>query len=127
MMKEIIKTGTAPLPIGPYNQAIKANGFLFISGQICLSPADGSLVNSSLEDETHQVLKNIGAILASEGLTYEHVVKCTVFIKDMSQFGRINAVYGHYFKDATAPARETVEVSQLPKSVQIEISAIATY
>lgn len=127
MMKQVIKTATAPIPIGPYNQAIKANGLLFISGQICLNPSDGSMVNASLEEETHQVLKNIGAILQAEGLTYEHVVKCTVFIKDMAQFGRINAVYGQYFKDETAPARETVEVSQLPKSVQVEISAIATY
>lgn len=124
---QIIKTDKAPLPIGPYNQAVKANGLLFISGQICINPADGSLVNATLEDETHQVLKNLGAILASEGLTFEHVAKCTVFIKDMHQFSRVNAVYGHYFKDATAPARETVEVSNLPKFVSVEISAIAAY
>ena len=124
---QIIKTDKAPLPIGPYNQAIKANGFLFISGQICIDPADGSLHNATLEDETHQVLKNIGAILSEAGLDYGQVVKCTVFIKDMNQFGRINAVYGQYFKEVIAPARETVEVSNLPKFVSIEISAIAAF
>jgi 2-iminobutanoate/2-iminopropanoate deaminase len=126
-MKEIIKTDKAPLPIGPYNQAIKANGCLYISGQICINPEDGTLSNTSLEDETHQVLKNLGAILHSEDLDFTHVVKCTVFIKDMNAFSRINAVYGQYFTDATAPARETVEVSALPKFVQVEISAIAAY
>lgn len=126
-MKQIVKTGEAPLPIGPYNQAVKANGCLYISGQIAINPADGSLVNDSLEAETHQVLKNLGAILRAEGLDYEQVVKCTVFIKDMHQFSRINAVYGEYFPEATAPARETVEVSNLPKFMQVEISAIAVY
>jgi 2-iminobutanoate/2-iminopropanoate deaminase len=127
MIKQIIRTSLAPLPIGPYNQAIRANGFLFISGQIALNPENGQLVLDTLENETHQVLKNIGSILHSEGLQYESVVKCTVFIKDMAAFGRINTVYAEYFPDATAPARETVEVSQLPKSVQVEISAIAVY
>ncbi|HNR06640.1 MAG TPA: Rid family detoxifying hydrolase [Saprospiraceae bacterium] len=126
-MKQIVKTGEAPLPIGPYNQAVKANGVLYISGQIAINPADGSLVNDSLEAETHQVLKNLGAILRAEGLDYEQVVKCTVFIKDMHQFSRINAVYGEYFPEATAPARETVEVSNLPRFMQVEISAIAVY
>ncbi|MEO5583409.1 MAG: RidA family protein [Saprospiraceae bacterium] len=126
-MKEIINTDKAPLPIGPYNQAIKANGCLYISGQICINPEDGTLVNGSLEDETHQVLKNLGAILHSENLDFTHVVKCTVFIKDMNSFSRINTVYGQYFAESTAPARETVEVSQLPKFVQVEISAIAAY
>lgn len=126
-MKQIVKTGEAPLPIGPYSQAVKANGCLYISGQIAINPADGSLVNNSLEAETHQVLKNLGAILRAEGLDYQHVVKCSVFIKDMHQFSRINAVYGEYFPAATAPARETVEVSNLPRFVQVEISAIAVY
>lgn len=126
-MKQIVKTGEAPLPIGPYNQAVKANGVLYISGQIAINPADGSLVNDSLEAETHQVLKNLGAILRAEGLDYEQVVKCTVFIKDMHQFSRINAVYGEYFPEVTAPARETVEVSNLPRFMQVEISAIAVY
>lgn len=126
-MKQIVKTGEAPLPIGPYNQAVKANGCLYISGQIAINPADGSLVSTSLEAETHQVLKNLGAILRVEGLDYKDVVKCTVFIKDMHQFSRINAVYGEYFPEATAPARETVEVSNLPKFMQVEISAIAVY
>lgn len=98
-----------------------------MSGQIAINPSDGSLVNTSLEDETHQVLKNLGAILQEAGLDYKDVVKCTVFIKDMNSFSRINAVYGHYFAEATAPARETVEVSNLPKFVAVEISAIAVY
>lgn len=126
-MKQIIKTDKAPLPIGPYSQAVKANGMLYISGQICLNPETGLLENESLEHETHQVLKNLGAILISEGLDFIDVVKCSVFIKDMNQFGRINSVYGQYFKDENAPARETVEVSNLPKFVQVEISAIAAY
>jgi 2-iminobutanoate/2-iminopropanoate deaminase len=126
-MKQIIKTDKAPLPIGPYSQAVKANGMLYISGQICLNPETGLLENESLEHETHQVLKNLGAILISEGLDFTDVVKCSVFIKDMNQFGRINSVYGQYFKDENAPARETVEVSNLPKFVQVEISAIAAY
>ncbi len=126
-MREVIKTDQAPLPIGPYNQAIKANGFLYISGQICLNPLDGTLVNESLEAETHQVLKNLGAILDGAGLNYDHIVKCSVFIRDMHQFGRINAVYAQYFPESTAPARETLEVSNLPKFVQVEISAIAAY
>ncbi len=126
-MKHIVKTGEAPLPIGPYSQAVKANGCLYISGQIAINPSDGSMVNNSLEAETHQVLKNLGAILRAEGLDYQHVVKCSVFIKDMHQFSRINAVYGEYFPAATAPSRETVEVSNLPRFVQVEISAIAVY
>ena len=126
-MKEIIETDKAPLPIGPYNQAIKANGCLYISGQICINPLDNTLVNDSLENETHQVLKNLGAILSAAGLDYKDVVKCTVFIKDMHQFSRINTIYGQYFEDASAPARETVEVSNLPKFVSVEISAIAVY
>lgn len=126
-MKSIIKTADAPLPIGPYNQAIKANGCLYVSGQIAINPADGSLITSSLEEETHQVMKNLGAILRAAGLGYEHVVKSTVFIKDMHQFSRVNAVYGEYFPAETAPARETVEVANLPKFVQIEISVIAVY
>ncbi len=126
-MKQIIKTDKAPLPIGPYNQAVKANGNLYISGQICINPDTGNLNNGSLEDETHQVLKNMGAILHAEGLDFENVVKCTIFIKDMNQFGKINSIYAQYFNEATAPARETVEVSNLPKFVHVEISAIAVY
>ena len=124
-MKEIIRTDQAPLPIGPYNQAVRANGCLYISGQIGIDPNDGSIKNGTLEEETHQVLTNLGAILTAAGIGFEHVVKCTVFIIDMSQFARINAVYATYFNEATAPARETVEVSNLPKNVQVEISAIA--
>jgi len=126
-MKHIVKTDKAPLPIGPYSQAVKANGMLYISGQIAINPETGLVENESLEKETHQVLKNLGAILMSEGLDFADVVKCSVFIKDMNQFSRINTVYGQYFKDENAPARETVEVSNLPKFVQVEISAIAAY
>ncbi len=126
-MKSIIKTDDAPLPIGPYNQAVKANGSLYVSGQIAINPSDGKLVNNSLEEETHQVLKNIGAILKAAGLGYEDVVKSSVFIKDMNQFSRVNAVYAEYFPAASAPARETVEVANLPRFVQIEISVIAAY
>ena len=126
-MKHIVKTDKAPLPIGPYSQVVKANGMLYISGQIAINPETGLVENESLEKETHQVLKNLGAILMSEGLDFADVVKCSVFIKDMNQFSRINTVYGQYFKDENAPARETVEVSNLPKFVQVEISAIAAY
>lgn len=126
-MKSIIKTDDAPLPIGPYNQAVKANGCLYVSGQIAINPSDGQLVNNTLEEETHQVLKNIGAILKAAGLGYGDVVKSSVFIKDMNQFSRINAVYAEYFPAASAPARETVEVANLPRFVQIEISVIAAY
>lgn len=126
-MRQIVKTDKAPLPIGPYSQAVKANGMLYISGQIGINPETGAIENESLEHEAHQVMKNLGAILMSEGLDFKDVVKCSVFIKDMNQFARINAVYGLYFKDENAPARETVEVSNLPKFVQVEISAIAAY
>ena len=126
-MKKIIKTDKAPLPIGPYNQAIAANGMLYISGQIALNPANGELVTSSIEEETEMVLENLKAILEAAGLGFENVVKCSVFVKDMNNFSRINAVYARYFNEATAPARELVEVAQLPRFVNIEISAIATY
>jgi 2-iminobutanoate/2-iminopropanoate deaminase len=124
-MKKIIKTELAPLPIGPYNQAVVAGNLVFVSGQIALDPASGTLVQESLEAETHQVLKNLRAVLEAAGSSLQNVVKTTVFIKDMNQFGRINAVYAEYFQDSTAPARETVEVAALPKFVQVEISAIA--
>lgn len=124
-MKKIIKTDKAPLPIGPYNQAILIFGMLFISGQIALNPSTGELITDSIEEETEQVLKNIGAILEAAGMTYEHAIKCTVFVKNMHDFSRINAVYAKYFKEETAPARELVEVSNLPKFVNIEISVIA--
>ena len=124
-MKKIINTSEAPNPVGPYNQSVLAAGLLFISGQIAIDPATGELVTGDIESETHRVLKNIGAILREAGLGYEDVVKCSVFVSDMENYGRINAIYAQYFAEDTAPARELVEVSNLPKYVHVEISAIA--
>lgn len=124
-MKKIINTSEAPNPVGPYNQSVLAGGLLFISGQIAIDPATGELVTGDIESETHRVLKNIGAILREAGMGYEDVVKCSVFVSDMENYGRINAIYAQYFAEDTAPARELVEVSNLPKYVHVEISAIA--
>ncbi len=124
-MKKIIETKNAPAPVGPYNQAIIANGMLYASGQIAIDPQTGDLITSSIEVETHQVMKNIKAILDEAGLGFEHIVKCSVFVADMHLYSRINAVYATYFNEATAPARELVEVANLPKFVNIEISIIA--
>jgi len=123
MMKEVIKTNQAPAPIGPYNQAIKAGNTLYVSGQIPLDPTTGELI-TGVEDETRMVMKNLGAVLTEAGYGFENVVKCTIFIKDMNDFAKINAIYGESFKD-NPPARETVEVSRLPKDVNVEISCIA--
>lgn len=124
-MKKIINTLNAPAPVGPYNQSIAFNGMLFISGQIAINPFTGDLVLADIEQETHQVMKNIQAILTAAGITFEHVLKCSVFVKDMNNFARINAVYAQYFNEHTAPAREFVEVANLPKFVNVEISVIA--
>ena len=124
-MKNIHNTPNGPLPIGPYNQATSWNGLLFVSGQIAINPANGELVLDSIEAETHQVLRNVKAILEASGSGLEHVLKAGVFVKDMNLFGRINAVYAEYFAQETAPARELVQVSELPKFVNIEISVIA--
>lgn len=124
-MKKILNTEKAPSPVGPYNQSILAGNTLYLSGQIALDPATGDLVQSSIEDETHQVMKNLSAVLENAGLTFEDVVKCTVFVKNMQNYGRINKVYASYFNDDTAPVRALVEVSALPKYVNVEISAIA--
>ncbi len=124
-MKKIIETKNAPAPVGPYNQAIIANGMLYCSGQIAIIPETGELVMDNIEAETHQVMKNLKAILTEAGLTFENIVKCSVFVKDMNLYSRINAVYSEYFNDDTAPARELVEVANLPKFVNIEISFIA--
>lgn len=123
-MKKIIYSDKAPAPIGPYSQAVSVNGMVYISGQIPIDQATGDLVSGSIEDETHQVMKNIGFILTATGLTYSNIVKTSIFVKDLGNFGRINEVYGNYF-DKQPPARETVEVSRLPKDVNIEISCIA--
>ncbi len=124
-MKKIIETKNAPAPVGPYNQAVIVNGVLYASGQIALDPATGNLVMDDIETETHQVMKNIQAILTEAGVTFEEVFKCSVFVSDMNNYSRINAVYAEYFNDDTAPARELVEVANLPKFVNIEISIMA--
>lgn len=125
MKKQIIHTNRAPSAIGPYNQAVVHNGILYCSGQIAIDPATGQLITGSIEEETHQVLKNVGGLLEAAGCTYEDVLKVTVFVKDMNLYGRINEVYAQYFKPEFAPARELVEVANLPKFVNLEISVIA--
>jgi 2-iminobutanoate/2-iminopropanoate deaminase len=124
MEKKIINTKNAPAPIGPYNQAVLVNGTLYISGQVCIDPQSGNLKNRDIEDETHQVMQNLKAILTEAGMTFGNVVKTTIFITDMNQFSAINEIYGKYFS-GNFPARETVQVSALPKFVNIEISMIA--
>lgn len=124
-MRKIIETAAAPSPVGPYNQAILAGQTLYVSGQIAIDPNTGVLVQSDIEAETHRVMKNLDAILTQAGSSFQDVVKCSVFVKDMHMYSRINAVYSSYFDDATAPARELVEVSNLPKFVNVEISLIA--
>lgn len=125
-MKKIIYTDKAPAPIGPYNQAVLINGTLYTSGQIALNPATMELVTDSIEIETKQVMENLKAVLEAANMTFENVIKSTIFIMDMNDFTKINSVYGSYFNEDTAPARETVQVAGLPKNVNIEISMIAT-
>ena len=124
-MKEIIKTNDAPAPIGAYNQAILSGGTLYISGQIAINPVNNELEQENIEEETEQVMRNLKAILKAAGMDFNNVVKSSIFISDMNNFSRINAVYSKYFEEATAPARETVEVANLPKFVNVEISMIA--
>lgn len=124
MAKNVVFSPNAPAPIGPYSQAIQAGNFLFVSGQIAIRPPDGSLVTGSIEDEAHQVMKNLGEVLAAANLGFANIVKTTIFLKDMNNFPNVNAVYGKYFA-SEPPARETVEVSRLPKDVNVEISCIA--
>lgn len=125
MSKTIITTPNAPAPIGPYNQATLINGTLYTSGQIAINPKTGELLKGSIEEETKLVMENMKAVLAAADMTFENVVKTSIFISDMHNFGQINSVYGQYFDDETAPARETVEVANLPKFVNVEISMIA--
>jgi len=126
MKKTIINTKNAPAPIGPYNQAIKIDNMLFISGQVAMDPHNNNeLIKSSITDETHQVMKNLSAILEEAGMDFTNVVKTTIFLSDMSYFKEINSIYGSYLKDGEEPARETVAVKTLPKEVNIEISMIA--
>lgn len=123
-MKQIINTPNAPAPIGPYSQAILVNNVLYASGQIAIDPATNELVTANVEDETHQVMKNVAAILKEAGLDFENVVKTTIFLSDMALFPRVNEIYGSYFS-STFPARETVAVAGLPKNVNVEISVTA--
>lgn len=124
-MKKIIFTANAPAPIGPYNQAVLINETLCTSGQVALNPATMELVLENIEAETKQVMENLKAVLAAADMTFDNVVKTTIFIMNMGDFTRINSVYGAYFDEATAPARETVQVACLPRNVNIEISMIA--
>ena len=124
MDKIIIKTDKAPAPIGPYNQAIKAGNMLFVSGQIALDPVTGELLINNIEQETNQVMNNITAILTEAGAGFEHIVKTTIFLSDMSLFAQVNEIYGKYFS-GDFPARETVAVKGLPKNVHVEISVTA--
>ncbi len=124
MNNRTIKSDNAPAPIGPYSQAVFTNNTLYLSGQIALDPTSGSLIMDNITEETHQVMKNIEAVLIAASMTFSNVVKCTIFVKDLNNFAAINEAYGSYFK-INPPARETVEVCRLPKDVNVEISCIA--
>ena len=123
-MKQIITSKNAPAPIGPYNQAVLANGMLFISGQIAINPVTGDMVTADIVTETKQVMNSLSAILTEAGMDFSNVVKSTIFVKDLNNFAAVNKIYGEFFP-ANAPARETVEVSRLPKDANVEISCIA--
>lgn len=124
-MKKIVQTPNAPAPIGPYNQAVWAGNVLYISGQIPIDPSTGQLVSGDIEAETRQSMLNLQAILSEAGLRFDQVVKATIFLSDMELFSRVNGVYGSFFDEETAPARETVAVKSLPKYVNVEISMVA--
>lgn len=124
-MKTIIFTEKAPAPIGPYNQAVLTGNTLYTSGQIAINPATGELVTDTIETETKQVMENLKAVLEAANMTFENVIKSTIFISDMNDFTAINSIYGAYFDEKSAPARETVQVAGLPKNVNVEISMIA--
>jgi len=124
-MKKIITTDKAPAPIGPYNQAVLSGNTLYLSGQVAFDPKTMELCLDNIPTETHQVMSNLKAVLAAADMTFEHVVKTSIFLSDMNTFSEVNKVYSSYFDDATAPARETVEVANLPKFVNVEISMIA--
>ncbi|MEO6149668.1 MAG: RidA family protein [Mucilaginibacter sp.] len=123
-MKTIIKTQNAPDPIGPYSQAVKAGGFLFVSGQVAITPPNGELVLDDIKTEAKRVMENLQAILTEAGIDFSHVVKTTIFLRDMQDFAQVNEVYGSYFTESF-PARETVAVLGLPKNVNVEISVVA--
>lgn len=124
MSKNVVYSGSAPEPIGSYSQAIQAGNMLFVSGQIAIQKSSGKLITDDIESETAQVMKNIGDILTAAGFNFQHVVKSTIFLQDFNDFAKVNEVYGRSFPN-NPPARETVEVSRLPKDVNIEISCIA--
>ena len=124
-MKKIVKTNKAPQPVGPYNQAIIHNGTMYISGQIAIDPITKELVTNNLKKETMLVMNNLKAILESENLSFENVIKSTIFLSDMGSFNEVNEIYATFFKSGNEPARETVEVSKLPLGVNVEISIIA--
>ncbi len=124
-MKQIIQTVDAPAPIGPYSQAVRMGNTVYTSGQIAIDPKTGQLVSGSIAEETHQVMRNMKAVLEAAGLSFDQVLKSTIFITNMDDFGTINEVYASYFDADTAPARETVQVARLPKDVRVEISMIA--
>jgi 2-iminobutanoate/2-iminopropanoate deaminase len=123
-MNKVINTTNAPAPIGPYSQAVIANGFLFMSGQVAINPASGEVISSSIAEETHQVMRNVKAVLLEASYGFEDVVKTTIFLSDMSLFAEVNEIYGSYF-ETNFPARETVAVKGLPKGVNVEISMTA--
>jgi 2-iminobutanoate/2-iminopropanoate deaminase len=125
LMKTIITTKNAPSPIGPYSQAVLTGNTLYTSGQIAINPETNMLVLEDIKTETKQVMQNLKAVLEAASMTFEHVIKSSIFISNMDDFGLINEVYGHYFDEANAPARETVQVARLPKNVNVEISVIA--
>jgi 2-iminobutanoate/2-iminopropanoate deaminase len=124
MSKNVVYSSGAPEPIGPYSQGIQAGNLLFVSGQIGFDKTTGNLITSNINDETHMVMKNLQAILKAGGMDFSNVVKCTIFLKDMNNFPKVNETYGSYFT-SMPPARETVEVARLPKDVNVEISCIA--
>lgn len=123
-MKKVIQIPGAPAPIGPYSQAILSDKTLYVSGQIPLNPATGELVDDSIENSTHQVMKNIRALVEEAGMTLDNIVKCSIFLKDLDNFAKVNEIYGEYFR-SIPPARETVQVAKLPMDVDVEISCIA--
>ena len=124
-MKKIIKTKNAPSPVGPYNQAILFNNTLYASGQIAINPLNNQIINEDIEAETKQVMENLNEVLKEAKMDFSNVVKCTIFLKDMNDFESVNQIYSTFFNEEDAPARETVEVSMLPKNVNVEISLIA--
>ncbi|MFL2600180.1 MAG: Rid family detoxifying hydrolase [Flavobacteriaceae bacterium] len=124
-MKKIIETKKAPLPIGPYSQAVEIKKFLFVSGQIGIDPESGKLLNDNIKIETEQVMENINSILEASNRNFGNVVKTSIFLRDLENFDKVNSIYSKYFDEDTSPARETIEVSRLPKDANVEISIIA--